>query len=209
MQWPTNPSPFPPRDPLLSSTLHQTSTLDIWRFTTYWTLIFIVSIYTMAGLWAFIVFSRRRYKWAVLLPVFFFVTGAFIAFLSGSLVGKTPNLLQLFTRADTSPLNSYCVCHADPRVRIPFLFFPKRNTPGGRSCPKKILTNSWDNIGFFFQSQDTNAGAYTRIHRLRENKERTRIPDSIVILTEISLFAAVISETSKRPLDIRISINAG
>ena len=42
----------------------------------------------MAGLWAFIVFSRRRYKWAILLPVFFFVTGAFIAFLSGSLVGK-------------------------------------------------------------------------------------------------------------------------
>ncbi|OAQ26072.1 hypothetical protein K457DRAFT_1778583 [Linnemannia elongata AG-77] len=58
-----------------------------WPFTTYWTLIFIVSIYTMAGLWAFIVFSRRRYKWAILLPVFFFVTGAFIAFLSGSLVG--------------------------------------------------------------------------------------------------------------------------
>lgn len=62
--------------------------LDIWQFTTYWTLIFIVSIYTMAGFWAFIVFSRRRYKWAILLPVFFFVTGAFIAFLSGSLVGK-------------------------------------------------------------------------------------------------------------------------
>jgi hypothetical protein len=51
----------------------------------------------MAGLWAFIVFSRRRYKWAILLPVFFFITGAFIAFLSGSLVGKE-------------------------RIRLPFLF---------------------------------------------------------------------------------------
>ncbi|KAG0049100.1 hypothetical protein BGZ83_006050 [Gryganskiella cystojenkinii] len=60
---------------------------DIWRFTTYWTLIFIVSIYTLAGFWACLVFSRRHYKWAILLPVLFFITGAFIAFLSGSLVG--------------------------------------------------------------------------------------------------------------------------
>ncbi|KAG0290787.1 hypothetical protein BGZ98_003294 [Dissophora globulifera] len=60
---------------------------DIWLFTTYWTLIFIVSIYTLAGLWACLVFSRKHYKWAILLPILFMVTGAFIAFISGSLVG--------------------------------------------------------------------------------------------------------------------------
>jgi len=63
--------------------------IDIWRFTTYWTLIFIVSIYTLAGCWACLVFGRRHYKWAILLPLLFFITGAFIAFISGSLVGKT------------------------------------------------------------------------------------------------------------------------
>ncbi|KAF9947237.1 hypothetical protein BGZ72_010753 [Mortierella alpina] len=60
---------------------------DIWRFTTFWTLIFIVTIYTMAGLWACLVFGRKHYKWAILLPILFMITGAFIAFLSGSLVG--------------------------------------------------------------------------------------------------------------------------
>lgn len=69
-------------------TLNGPISVDIWRFTTYWTLIFIVSIYTMAGIWACLVFSRRHYKWAIFLPVLFFLTGAFIAFLSGSLVGK-------------------------------------------------------------------------------------------------------------------------
>ncbi|KAG0259272.1 hypothetical protein DFQ27_004179 [Actinomortierella ambigua] len=60
---------------------------DIWLFTTYWTLLFIMSIYTVAGIWAAIVFARRRYKWALILPLVFMVIGAGIAFVSGSLVG--------------------------------------------------------------------------------------------------------------------------
>lgn len=141
------------------------SKLDIWRFTTYWTLIFICSIYTMAGLWACLVFGRRHYKWAILLPLLFFFTGAFIGFLSGSLVGECLALSQR---------------QQPPHTPFSFLYLAPRNNLRSQHtqhiqprAKQRIFVQPWakGTWSHFCQELDIGATTIGRPKKIRDNAD--------------------------------------
>ena len=61
------------------------SHLDIWIFTTLWTVMFVVAIHAVAGVW--IAISFRRNKWAPCAVLFYLALGFVVGFVLGSCVG--------------------------------------------------------------------------------------------------------------------------
>ncbi|RKP24080.1 hypothetical protein SYNPS1DRAFT_6003, partial [Syncephalis pseudoplumigaleata] len=59
--------------------------IEVWHFTLIWTLIFVCTIYFLAGLWAMFSLRGRPYFWAP--PLLFGVLGALGAIIGGTLAG--------------------------------------------------------------------------------------------------------------------------
>lgn len=72
-------------------------TLDIWRFTLYWTFAIFGGVFLTAGLWAGSVLIMKT-KWAILVPLLYCVCGILVALVTGTIVGRTPWLLRVFER---------------------------------------------------------------------------------------------------------------
>jgi len=64
-------------------------TVDIWRFTLFWTFTIFGTVFLAAGLWAWSVYFYKT-RWAVLIPVIYVLSGEFIALVSGTIVGEDP-----------------------------------------------------------------------------------------------------------------------
>ncbi|ANZ77262.1 BA75_04833T0 [Komagataella pastoris] len=58
---------------------------DIWRFTLYWSLIFLVVFYGAAGIWAAI--THRKLAFSIWIVVVYLTIAAFHAVVAGSVVG--------------------------------------------------------------------------------------------------------------------------
>ncbi|CAG8645785.1 13479_t:CDS:2, partial [Dentiscutata heterogama] len=58
--------------------------VDIWMFTTIWTLIFFTSIYGLAGLWTWVVF--RKYRWSFLFPIGFIIIALLTGFINSAII---------------------------------------------------------------------------------------------------------------------------
>ncbi|KAI9591334.1 hypothetical protein BDF19DRAFT_455511 [Syncephalis fuscata] len=58
---------------------------EVWHFTLIWTLIFVCSIYFLAGLWAMLSLRGRPYFWAP--PLLFGLLGALGAIIGGTVAG--------------------------------------------------------------------------------------------------------------------------
>ncbi|CAI2161972.1 5050_t:CDS:2 [Funneliformis geosporum] len=58
----------------------------IWLQTALWTTIFFTVIYSLAGIWAWVVF--RSYKWSFLIPFGFIVVALLTGFVGGTAVGS-------------------------------------------------------------------------------------------------------------------------
>lgn len=62
-------------------------TLDIWKFTLFWTFTIFGVVFLAAGLWAWSVYFFKS-KWAILIPILYVASGEFIALVSGTIVGS-------------------------------------------------------------------------------------------------------------------------
>jgi hypothetical protein len=68
--------------------VHLCFDVDIWRFTLFWTFAIFGVVFLAAGLWAWSVYFFKT-KWAILIPVLYVLSGEFIAFVSGTIIGTT------------------------------------------------------------------------------------------------------------------------
>ncbi|ORX94293.1 hypothetical protein BCR34DRAFT_225879 [Clohesyomyces aquaticus] len=82
-QFPSLYWPLPVRGAQAYYLYHPT---DIWRFTTYWTLLFFAAIHVAAAGWACLV-QWRNWKIIWVAPVLYVVVGGFEGLIAGSIVG--------------------------------------------------------------------------------------------------------------------------